>query len=88
MASNAMILSSDSLNPAVAEMPLYAVLVDGQFAIIDPRDIEDLPRYRLTPAGREELLDNYHTHEWLNDALKRNGIDMSWLDEIEVRDEQ
>lgn len=81
MAFDAMITSSDSHNP-VASMPLYAVLTDGHFEIIDPHDIEDLPCYTLTPDGRNELLDNHHTHEWLNDALARRGIDTAWMNDL------
>ena len=82
MPLKAMILPSDSHNPAASDMPFYAVSKNGQFEIIDTHDIVDLPCYTLTPAGREEVLDNDHTHEWLNDALAKRGIDTAWMDAL------
>lgn len=50
--------SSD--NPVAPDMPLYAVMTsDGHIEVIDPRDIEDTPRYTLTAEGREELPHEY-----------------------------
>ncbi len=68
----------DFRNPSNSEMPLYAVLKDGEFTLLD---VQDTPCYTLTPAGREEVLDNYHTPEWLMDALAKRGIDTAWMDE-------
>lgn len=78
MPSKAMILASDSHNPAAPDMPLYAVLKDGKFTLLD---VQDMPCYTFTPAGRSEVLDNYHTPEWLMDALAKRGIDTAWMDE-------
>ena len=77
---DATILASDSQNPTAAEMPLYAVLKDGEFTLLDVRDT---PCYTFTPAGRAEVLDHYHTPEWLMDVLAKRGIDTAWLDEVE-----
>lgn len=54
MPSKAMLLSSDSQNPsasAVPDMPLYAVVENGQFALLD---VQDTPCYEFTPSGRSE----------------------------------
>ena len=56
MPTKATFQCSDSQNPSAAEMPLYAVILpNGQFQIVPPEDIEDTPRYTLTPAAIEEL---------------------------------
>lgn len=61
MAANTTLLYSDSQNPPAPDMPLYAVICpDGQIEIIDPQDIEDTPRYTLTPAGVEEIQAVHH----------------------------
>jgi len=74
----ATLLASDSQNPVATDMPLYAVLKNGEFTLLD---VQDMPFYTFTPAGREEVLDNYHTPEWLMDALAKRGIDTAWMDE-------
>jgi hypothetical protein len=79
MPSKAMISAPDSQNPTVSDIPLYAVVENGQFYLLD---VEDIPCPTLTDSGRDEVLNNYHTHAWLNDALTRHGIDTSWLDEV------
>jgi hypothetical protein len=85
MPAKAMILASDSQNPSAAEMPLYAfVLPNGQFQIIEPKDIEDTPCFKLTPEARREMhLASIREKPgaFVRDALKRREIDADWLDE-------
>lgn len=55
MPFDAMILPSDSMNPPtpnVPDMPLYILVENGQFVILD---VQDTPCYTLTPEGSEEL---------------------------------
>lgn len=78
MTTKATILASDSHNPAAPDMPFYAISKNGEFTLLD---VQDMPCYTFTPAGREEVLDNYHTPEWLMDALAKRGIDTAWMDE-------
>ena len=51
MPFEAMIQSSDSQNPSVADTPLYAVVENGEYALLD---VEDTPRFNFTTAGARE----------------------------------
>jgi len=52
MPSKAMTQSSDSPNPADPEMPLYAVVENGQFYLLD---VQDTFCYRITYDGLDEI---------------------------------
>jgi hypothetical protein len=52
MPSKAMTQSSDSPNPAAPEMPLYAVVENGQFYLLD---VQDTPCLTITADGRDEM---------------------------------
>lgn len=54
MPSKAMLLNSDSQNPsasAVPDMPLYAVVKNGEYTLLD---VQDTPCLTFTPSGRSE----------------------------------
>lgn len=65
-----------------ADMPLYAVrFPDGTFGIIDPQDIQDVFCPTLTPDAHHQLYLHEQPGEFIDQALKRAGIDTSWMDE-------
>jgi len=84
--------SSDSQNPAAPDMPLHAIVKNGQFTLLD---VQDTPCYTLTPDAIEELklpMDalphmvislQEQPGEFIADALANRGIDTAWMDEVQ-----
>ncbi len=86
MASKAMTTrvkhASDSDTPVHSDTPLYAVVKDGEFTLLD---IQDTPCYTLTPDAHHELYIaelKQAPGQFVREGLKRAGIDTAWMDEL------
>jgi len=81
MPCKAMSQYSDSQNPSAPEMPLYAIVENGQFYLLD---VEDTPCPTLTPAGRAETRDGAleETADRLIAYLRRHRFEAGFLIEL------